>query len=241
MLSKSQGLVLHHFNYSESGVIVRVFTREAGLQSFLVQGARKPRAKIRLAMFEPLTMLDIVYYKKDSGSLQFIKEVACHEPYKSIPSNIVKTTVALFLAEMLLAMLNQSESTPSMYDFVRDSLNLLDQTQDSISNFHLVFLMELTKHLGFFPRNNYDERNCYFSLKEGFYLPMEKDGHNCLNKEESLCFWQICSSVVENTTGLPIGSLMRKVLMGKIIDYYAFHLQGIQEIKSHKVLEAVLH
>jgi DNA repair protein RecO (recombination protein O) len=241
MLSKTQGLVLHHFNYSESAVIARVFTREGGLQSFLVQGARKPRSKIRLAMFEPITLVDLVYYKKDAGGLQYIKEVACPEPYKTIPANVVKTTLALFLSEFLLAVLKQSESTPNMFDFVKRSFSLLDQTSDSISNFHLVFLIELSKHLGFFPRNNYDEKNCYFSLKEGFYLPMKIDNHNCLNQEESLCFWNICSSDIQSSSKLTMGSSLRKVMVEKIIEYYTLHLQGIKEIKSHKVLEAVLH
>jgi DNA repair protein RecO (recombination protein O) len=138
-------------------------------------------------------------------------------------------------------VLKQSESTPNMFDFAKRSFSLLDQTSDSISNFHLVFLIELTKHLGFFPRNNYDKTNCYFSLNEGFYLPMKNDNHNCLNQEESLCFWKICTSDIQNASKLTIGSSLRKTMVEKIIDYYALHLQGIQEIKSHKVLEVVLH
>jgi len=241
MLSKSEGLVLHHFNYSETSVIVRVLTREAGLQSFLVPGAKKPRAKLRLAMFEPFTVLDLVYFKKGTDRLQYIKEASCPEPYKNISSNIIKTTISLFLAEVLLAVLKQSESTPDMYDYVKESLMLLDKTDERISNFHLVFLMALTKHLGFFPRNNFDEKNCYFSLTEGFYLPCEQDGQNCLNKEESHCFWDICQSSLENLQNLTIDSSKRKALLDKVIEYYALHLQGMKEIKSHKVLEAVLH
>lgn len=241
MLSKSEGLVLHYLHHSETSIIANVLTREAGLQSFYVRGAKKARAKFRLAMFEPLTALDMVYYKNDSGSLQYIKELNCREPYKTIPSAIVKTTVALFLAEVLLAVLKKSESTPCMYDYIKDSLVLLDKTEGNLSNFHIVFLMQLTKHLGFFPRNNFDEKNCFFSLKEGFYFPLEDNGQHCLNREFSKVFWQVCTSELEDSNKITVGQSTRSVLIEKIIEYYTLHLQGLKEIKSHKVLESVLH
>ncbi len=241
MLSKSEGLVLHYLNYSETSIIVSVLTREAGLLSFYVPGAKKTRAKFRLAMFEPLTILDLVYYKKDSSNLQYIKELVLKEPYKTIPSDIVKTTVSLFLAEVLLAVLKQSESTPGMYDSIKNSLCLLDKTQEGVSNFHLSFLMQLTGHLGFFPRSNFDDKNCYFSLKEGFYLPREQDGRVCLDRKNSEIFWLICMTSIEESNQIKIDSSTRKFLMEKIIEYYSIHLQGIKEIRSHKVLEAVFH
>ncbi len=240
MLSKSEGLVLRYLNYSETSIIAIVLTRESGLLSFYVKGAKKSRAKFRLAIFEPLTIVELVYYKKESTNLHFIKELTCKEPYKGIPSNLAKTAVSLFLAEILLAALKQSESTPIMYDYIRNALCFLDKTEEGVANFHLVFLMQLTRHLGFFPHNNFDAKNCYFSIKEGCYIPCKQDSQPCLDKESSEVFWKVCMAGLEDANHLEIDPATRKLFVEKIVEFYGFHLQGMKEIKSHKVLEEVL-
>jgi len=241
MIEKTSGIVLHHFKYGETSVIAKVFTREAGLQAFIVPGVRKARARIHQNLFQPLTQLEMVIYRKERGGLQHIREITNPVPWQSIPYDITKTSVAIFLAEMLLGVLKESDPSPAMFDFVKDSLIFLDQDENRTADFHLVFLLKLSGHLGFFPRSNYNDRLCFFNLKEGVYQGTLYGPELCLDRELSRLFFALSKSSYELPADLKLKPAQRKALLHKMIDYYRLHLDGLKEIKSHLVLESVLH
>ena len=241
MLEKTSGIVLHHFRYGETSVIARVFTREAGLQSFIIPGVRKARARIKQNVFQPLTLVELVIYRKEHGGLQHIREINCSDPWQKIPYDITRTSIAIFLAEMLSGVLKESDASPVMFDYVRESLVFLDQHPGRIVDFHLVFLLQLSSHLGFFPRSNYDAHHPYFNLQEGLYQGSYFGPELSLDQELSRQFHTLCTCPLEELERLQLKGEQRKALLQRIIDYYRMHLEGLKEIKSHLVLESVLH
>lgn len=241
MIQKTAGIVLHSFRYGETSIIARVFTRELGLQSYLVPGVRKAKASIRQNLFQPLTMVDMVVYHREKPGLQRIKEINCPETYSSIPYDIMKSSIAIFLSEMLTKSLKEQDPNPDMYDYISDALRFLDHTNDRVTDFHLVFLMHLSRYLGFQPRNNFDATHCYFNLREGFFQTTYSGGHDCLDRDLSRIFHQVNVADLTGVGSLSILSDSRRSLLQKTIDYYRFHLDGFQEVRSHFVLEMVLN
>ncbi|MBW6498166.1 MAG: DNA repair protein RecO [Bacteroidales bacterium] len=241
MIEKTSGIVLHHFSYGETSVIAKIFTREAGLQSFIVPGVRKAKARIKQNIFQPLTIVDMVIYRKERDGLQHIREITNPEPWQSIPYDITKTSIAIFLAEILSGVLKESDTSTAMFDFVKESLVFLDQAEGRIADFHLVFLLQLSGHLGFSPRNNFNEYCCFFNLAEGLYQTVYYGPEICLDKELSQQFTKLSKCGFGDLEGIHLKPEHRKTLLHKTIDYYRFHLEGLKEIKSHHVLESVLH
>lgn len=241
MLEKTSGIVLHHLRYGETSVIARIFTREAGLQSFIVPGVRKARARIKQNVFQPLTLVDLVIYRKEHGGLHHIREISCPEPWQKIPYDISRTTIAIFLAEMLSGVLKESDPSAGMFDFVKESLTFLDHHQGRIVDFHLLFLLQLSGHLGFSPRSNYDAHHPFFNLQEGIFQNSYYGPELCLDQELSRQFYALSNCPLEALESLQLKADQRKVLLHRIIDYYRMHLEGLKELKSHLVLESVLH
>ncbi len=241
MIQKTQGIVLHSFKTGETSLVARVLTRELGLQSYLVPGVRKPRARIRQHLFRPLTIVDMVVYHKEKEGLQRIREIHCPQPFESIPYHIAKSSIAIFLAEMLTRSLQKQQSSPSLFDFACEALRLLDQTTGKTADFHLVFLMQLSRFLGFQPRDNYDPRHPFFNLREGVYQDRPGQDQSCLNKELSLHFRSLMNTGIHDLPELSVPGGLRRALLQKTIDYYSYHLDGMQEIRSHSVLEMVLN
>ncbi len=241
MIIKTAGIILHSFKYAETSIIARIYTRALGLQSYLVPGVRKNKAKIRQNLFQPLCMLELVVYHKEREGLHRIREVSCPRPYSSIPYDIRKTSVAMFLAEIMQHALKSQEASPSMYDFLQDAFFYLDSTTEKIADFHLVFLLKLSKHLGFQPRNNYDTSCCFFNLQEGVFQQSQGHPDICLDRELSRLFFEILSADLHLPENIVIAKESRRKLLQKIIDYYGHHLAGMPEVKSHGILENVLH
>ncbi len=241
MIQHTRAIVLHTFKYGESGMISRMLTPAHGVLSFLIHGVRKARSKNKASLFQPLSILDIVAYIKPGDQLQHIKEVRCPQPFNSLHSDIRKTSLALFMAEVLLNSIKHQDMQAEAFSFVEKAVLHLDSDHMKLSEFHIVFLLQLSKYLGFFPGRNYSSSHCYFNLREGSYQANFEGEPNSLDLEESKLFFALSDVPVGEKSSITLSHAMRMKLLQKIIDYYRYHMEGFREIKSLKVLEAVFH
>ena len=151
MLYKTRGIVFKTTNYSESSVVVQVFTEKFGLQSYLINGIKKPKSKIKLNSLQPLHLLDMVVYHKSTGGIQRVSELRHQPVFLTIPYDIVKSSIVLFLNEVLYKSLKQHEADEVLFEFLFHAIEILDSVSVGLANFHLYFLLRLTRFLGFYP------------------------------------------------------------------------------------------
>ncbi len=241
MIIKTPGIVLHSMKYGETSIIARIYTRDLGLQSYLVPGVRKNKSRIKQNLFQTLCWLDLVVYHKEREGLHRIKEISCPYQYCSIPYHVQKSSIAMFLAEILKHSLKNQEANLQLYDFLKHAFIYLDDTTGKIADFHLVFLLKLSKYLGFQPRSNYDASYCYFNIQDGVFQNHRSHPNICLNKVLSRYFFDIANADLLLPEHLMIPKEYRKELLQKTIDYYSYHLEGMPEVKSIAVLETVLN
>lgn len=240
MLHKTRGIVLKTTNYSESSVIVQVFTEKFGLQSYLLNGVKKPKAKIKLNMLQPLHLLDMIVYHKPNGSLQRVSELRNQPVFQTIPYHLIKRSVALFINEVLYKSLKLHYEDESLFNYIYNSVELLDKMDEGLANFHLYFLLRLTKYLGFYPDNSLQSQADFFDLKEGVYTFYQPVHQFVIDEHLIRDFSKLINSTFENLPQLVIAAHNRKMLLGKILDYYKLHIEGFGEVKSHLILEEVL-
>lgn len=240
MIAKTEGIVLHGLKYGDTSLIVRIFTRELGSQSYVVKGVRKAKSRLRQSLFQPLTLLSMEVYHKANSDLQHIREVGISQILHHIPGDMVKTSIVVFLAEILSKTLRNQEPSGELFDFIRDSVVMLDKTEGRIADFHLVFLIRLSRFLGFEPRNNFDENHRYFNLREGLFQHMPGQGEDCMREDLSKDFHAISQAQLDELECLKINPTHRRELLEQTINYFRHHLDGMQEIRSHSVLAMVL-
>lgn len=238
MLHKTQGIVLKQIKYGEKSVIVTMYTKLFGRQTYMVKGIRSKTGKIKPAFLQALTLLDLEAYHHPKRELQNLKEAAISVPFYGITSDIYKNTIAQFLAEVLYKVLREEEENVPLFDFVFESIQKLDEAQTSISDFHIHFLVHLTKHLGFFFNTNYTE-NSFFDLKEGCFSANLPPHSYYLDKDYT---HHLHYFIEQETYGIErnphvLNGFMRNTLVEKLLDYYQLHLEGIGTIKSFAVLQ----
>lgn len=151
MLYKTRGIVFKTTDYSESSVVVQIFTEKFGLQSYIVNGAKKPKAKISRNMLQPLHLVDMVVYHKANGNVQRISELKNVPVLQGVPYDVIKSCIAMFLNEVLYKAIKQQSADENLFDFVFNAIELLDHKTTGLANFHLLFLIQLTRYLGFYP------------------------------------------------------------------------------------------
>lgn len=241
MLYKTRGIVLNHIKYSETSIIVTIYTERFGRQAYIINGVRSKKAKIKANIFQSLFLLDMEVYHKPKNDLQRVKEIQNAVVFNSLPYDIRKSTLAIFIAEILYKTIQEQEPNPELFEYLFNTIQLLDLKENGISNFHIYFLIHFTKYLGFYPHNNYSEANCYFDLKAGSFKQIKPMHFSFMDKEQSLIFSKMLSFSEDQHENLKIDYQHRIYILEKVLEYYTLHHEGVTKIKSLDVLKEVFH
>lgn len=239
MLHKTRGIVFSYTEYRETSLIVKIYTELFGIQSYIVNSVRKKNAKLNIGLFQPLTLVDLVVYHKERPGLQRISEIRPMPPLKSIPFDIIKSTIVLFLNEVLSKCIKEEEENQLLFEFLFNTIQLFDVQQPVSKDFHLLFLIRLTRHLGFYPIQNYETDVPYFNLVDGKFQSQIPLHPYYLNESLAKNFSILIRNSVDLSARLSLSSDEKKKLIEVILEYYRLHISGFTEIKSHKILEQV--
>jgi DNA repair protein RecO (recombination protein O) len=240
MLHKIKGIVLKTTNYSESSVVVQVFTDKFGIQSYLINGVKKPKAKIKLNMLQSLHLLDMIVYFKANTNIQRVSELRPMPVFKTIPYDVVKSSMVMFLNEVLYKSIRQQSADEGLFDFIFNSIAWFDEVLTPNPNFHLSFLLKLSRFLGFSPNDNKRTGDIYFDLQEGAYTSRRPIHLNYLEIEDALLFVELFNTSIENISEIKMTNLKRRFILDKILVYYRLHTSSFGEVQSHKILETLL-
>ncbi len=237
MPTATKAIVLSSLKYGESSLIVRMYTEASGRQSYMLKGILKRRkGGLRPGFFQPLTQLEIVSGTARPGRLGYLREALIAYPYATVHSDIRKGAVALFLSEVLSESIREEETNPELFSYLEHTLQWLDQ-HHRIANFHIRFLMGLTRYLGFYPDQT-DNHAPYFDLSEGAFC--SKPGLNPVLAEANLAaFRDILGTNFDAIHTVELTQAQRRELLHALILYYEIHLQGFKKPRSLTVLDEV--
>ena len=237
MRIQTKAIVLSTLKYGDYSLIAKVFTSEAGLQSFMLKGILRGRkGKLKTAFFQPLTQLEIIAITSPSGKLGYIQEALLSYPYTTLHADIRKSTIALFLSEVLGQSIREQDPDPSLFQYLEASLQWLDQ-HDKIANFHIGFLIGLTRHLGFYPDTN-NVQAPYFDLMEGAFRN-EPTLNPCMSGVELGHFRTFLGTNFDAIHTIRMTQKQRQKLLSQLVGYFEVHLHGFSKPRSLVVLDAV--
>ena len=239
MLHKTRGIVFQVTDFGESSVVAKIYTELFGLQGFIINSVRKKNAKVRQHVLHPLALVDLVIYHKERKGLHRVAEISSNPALQDIPFGIIKNSMVLFLDEVLCKAIKEEEANQQLFDFIFNSIQLLDVKSPVNNDFHMCFLLQLTRYLGFYPAENNSPEAKIFNLREGIFQEELPTHINYMDGIQSENFSALMKSSVNFSTPLRIPLAQKRMLVDKILEYYRLHLAGFSEVKSLKVLEEV--
>jgi DNA repair protein RecO (recombination protein O) len=234
MNTKTQAIVLKITKYNDTSIILKLFTKESGLQNYIATFSKKNNTK---ATFQGLNIIELESYKKGNNRLARIKSAKTHYHYKTISTNIYKTTVLQFLQEVLNSAIKEETANVDLYEFVEAHLQYFDQNEVFNPNFHLYFLIKLTKYIGFYPEGRF-KIGYQFNIIEGNYS-FPNNASKYLDASLSELLFSFTNSSVITNKDIKLNVKDRRNFVEGIILYFQYHLDGFNEIKSLSVLETV--
>lgn len=241
MLYRTKGIVIKQTKFSDSGAIVKIFTEELGVQSFFVRGLQSRKSKNKAALFQPLTMLELVVSYSEKKSLHSIKEVSIWYPYRSATQDMIKRTILFFINELLHKSLKEETENKELFNWIHSALVWFDLTDKDFVNFHLVFMMQLSMFLGFYPKNDTGYNSIIFNMQEGRFCSNIPLHSNYIKGDTTTFLKQILETKFEDSGNIEMSNKDRKMALDALIDFYKIHMPSFRDFNSLDVLSVVLN
>ena len=235
MLHTTQGIVLHNIKYADKRIISKIYTKDFGLISANIHVGNTPKSKIKSGVIQPLTQIEFVVSLKENKDIQQISEIKCLFVYTDLQANFNKLCMAQFLNEMLYKCIKEQTSNDDLFHLICHTYQWLDKAENNYSETHIYFLMELTKHLGFYPTNNYSNLLPFFDTVEGKFDSSTKSFPLGFDNWQSSLFSDLFAHSITNQK--KITRPERLALLDCLVHYYKMQLPGLHEIKSYRVLQ----
>jgi DNA repair protein RecO (recombination protein O) len=240
MLIKSRGIVFRTVKYGESSVIADIFTEHKGVHTFIAGGVRAAKSRMPFGLFQPMTIVDLVaYFKDQEQSMQRIKEIKAAEVYQTIPFDIKKGAVAMFMAEICRKCIRETEENRDLFDFLLDQLLWLDRTEHPIANLHLFFLVHLSAQLGFQPVGVPSGTEMFFDMKEGIFESVPPMNGLYMEPECTQHLLWFLETTLEECHQMVFAPDARKALLKQLLKFYQLHIPAFGEVHTPEILEMV--
>ncbi|ALJ05454.1 DNA repair protein RecO [Pseudalgibacter alginicilyticus] len=239
MLVNTHAIVLSKLKYGDNDVIVKCYTRQLGLVSFLLRSVLKSKkGHNKIAYFQLLSQLQIDIVFKNNRNLHTIKETKLHHSYASLHTHVFKSAIVMFLAEVLSNILQEEEQNETLYNYLETALIWLD-SQTEYANFHLLFLLKLTKYIGFYPEEENLDSN-YFNLLDGIF-EIKPTNKYSISGENLNLLKQLLGTKFEALSTIKINGSQRQSFLNMILLYYELHLGFFKTPKSLQILNQVFN
>lgn len=239
MIEKTKGIVLHQIKYTDSGIVAWLYTRKFGRQSFMVKGVRNRKSGRHSAFFQPMSILDLVVYYKEARSMQTLKEFSVSYIPSDIYFNVKKSSVAIFLGEVLASVLREETPNEELFDFIEKSVIYFDSCNEGYANFHIAFLSGLSSYLGFEPGIRRSGADRYFDMMNGSFVSLPPDHGNYATEEVSEILAAFFAASYENINRIVLTGSLRNEVLDSLVRYYSIHLPGLKKVRSLEVLKEV--
>jgi len=239
MLHKTRGIVLYSLPYSDTYAITLIYTEEFGRVAYLTSQSKSRKTKVPRSLFHPLAILDLEVEHQNLRDIQRIKEIKIHTPLVALLTDPVKSALCIFLAELISKVVREEQTNRLLFDFLLQSIKVLELTNASPANFHIVFMIRLSRLLGFYPDATGYQKGMFFDMRNGVFTRNKPIHLDFLSPDESAVFFNLLRMSYENMSAFRFSGRERQMIIHRILEYYRMHLSDFPEIKSLEVLHDV--
>tara|TARA_B100001758_G_scaffold247879_1_gene268049 strand:+ start:30365 stop:31072 length:708 start_codon:yes stop_codon:yes gene_type:complete len=233
MKYKSRAITLTYIKHGDSSIIAKLFTEKKGLQTFIVKGVRSKKPKNSISFFEPLKQLRINARHKPKSSLQYLDEIRLENNIVALKKNMYNIFTSVFIAEVSSKILQENETNQALFAFLWGTAKTLSFENKSNANYVLVFMLNLSRYLGFYPSTS-EIQKPFFNLERGVFSDRLTSLDICMNKKNTLYL----KALIKNEP-INIPQNDKSILLHKLIRYYKLHHYNIENVKSHIIIESL--
>lgn len=237
-LQKTRGLVLRLLPFNDKNRIAKIYTEHFGLRTFIVNAGSTRSSRQKTALLQALQPIWLETTFSETNKLNRLGEITAAGNINQAMQDHTKRSLLLFLNEVLYKCLREEQPDEPLFNFLVSSIDFLNKAPGNCNNFHLLFLIEMSRYLGFMPVSNYSTYHKYFYFREGLFDNFKSD-NLMMDEEQSRHFAHLLSLNFETMDQVQLNTTSRNKLLENILFYYTQHLPAFKDLKSLEILAEI--
>ena len=235
MIRKTEAIVLNTRKFGDSSLICSMYTRRYGRQNYLIKGYRSTKSRKRHSYFQPMSIIEAVFYYKETRDLQLITETHNRYFFRSLQTDPIKITLVMVVAEVFYLSVREEEQNVPLFEFLRETLVDLDTSPSRLIHRFIYYLVHLTRYLGFFPDNvvRDPEAPVYFDVQNGRL----ENAPGARTSDRLVALF--CGVDRARCADIPFNNADKSAVITTLLEYYQTHVEGFRRPESLKVLMEV--
>ena len=236
---KTEIIVLHKTKYKDSGLIVHGYSDTGGRQGFIVRKAGSSKNYAAISQLHPLSIIEAELAPGEKGDLKTIREYRTIFNLANIRTNVTKSTIAIFISELIYRSIKEVEQNRELFGFIKKSVILLEELDENYSNFHLWFIVGFAGMTGYSPEDNYSCKNEYFDIFTARFCSSPVSEGMCFDAANSHILHSILESREKCIHLLKISGRQRYSFISEMLRYLGHHMGHPINIQSLEILREV--
>jgi DNA repair protein RecO (recombination protein O) len=239
MLHKLTAIILHTKKYKESSLLVYAYTNAFGRQTYIVNGVRSEKNRAGMALFQPLMLLEAVASRNLKSDIQRLREYRLLIPLQTIPFDITKNALALFMGEVLYRTIREHEPNRELFEFLYQSILELDALTAGVANFHLYFLVRLCRYLGYAPENTCFAETSFFDVPAGEFTPQQPRHNLFFDTPQTQLFATLLGASPDKLAHLSLNREQRNRFVNNRLQLFNYHFDTPVPVRSAAILQEI--
>ena len=246
MLITTNAVVLKAIAYSDTSLIVRLFTEDHGKVTVIAKGAKRSKSPFGSSL-EPMNNLQVNYYHKETRDIQLLKETSLEQTLFNIRGNMTKITIGFAIIEIMDKTSRENDANHILFRLVTRIITSLEKSKGDDNHLFWFFLIQFAIRSGFRPNLEYCSRcrrplsmvildsnigdlSCDSCLKSGDII---------LNQENLSFLKKLSITHLDEIEDLAGYEDTKSEIQSFLITFISYHLEGMNKVRSLEILEQI--
>jgi len=159
MFTTHKAVLINTIKYSESAVIAKFFTREAGIVTVMCNGIRNAKKGGKMGLLKPASLCEIVVAGKPNKSMSILKEIRNTPPLVYLSAQPEMIHFCFYVSGVVDQFAHENHDDTSLFDYVWNYIASVEEHQYPIVNLPLHFLVGALKIEGYLPYPDFNTAN----------------------------------------------------------------------------------
>jgi DNA repair protein RecO (recombination protein O) len=190
--------------------------------------------KKKSALLYPMSPVEVIYYKRPESDLLLVHQFERISESEVHGFHPIQSSIAFFMADVLKNCMQTDQGDAELFAFLREKITQLERNEH-LSVFPILFLVELSTHLGIEPLLEDDFK--FFDMPEGRFTREINYG----SQVHSGPVVQELYKIFRGDLILDESRALRKEILGLLLSYYQYHISGFNVDRTLEVLSETLH
>lgn len=218
----ASGIITKKVQYEDNKFILHVITSDHGYVLFSYSLPKSSKSKrVFHILNQPLPIVQFRYFNNPNNSVKYLRDLYLEYVFKNLFFQPQKLQIILVINEILTKTAQKNTIDKKLFTFISSVLKFIDQTNNTLKNFPIWFLLQYFRQIGIGPSLPDDDNACFFDIIAGRFFNTRHSEVTVLDKELSNVIKHFLKEQYDSS--IEISDKQKQFVLDTLIKFFNCH------------------